>query len=274
MLLFGCLQRLLHIHPVICKLHVCATRVTVQTHTHTHTHTVPPILCPPPPLGAGPLWAHMLHFAARHPSPPPEWRGENTHPPRPQLLHPPVLFTQTNVVPPPVPPTHTHTPTNSVSVAEPKLKSFTALSCDCFGPPVHNEPGPPGAQWARGPRGQWRQIEGMRLNKPNYDMMTALTMVGPFQRSRAYSISPLQDRLSANKVIPSTVCIAEWNVRVCLYMYSHTHTQRETHTHTERDTHTHTQRHTHTWPGPKWKCIGPLTRLLCIMWLISHKYGL
>ena len=43
---------------------------------------------------------------------------------------------------------------------------------------------------------EWRQIEGMRLNKPNYDMMTALTMVGVFQRSRAYSISPFQDPLS------------------------------------------------------------------------------
>lgn len=54
----------------------------------------------------------------------------------------------------------------------------------------------------------------MRLNKPNYDMMTALTMVGLFQRSWVYSISPLQDLLSANKVIPLTVCIAEWNVCV------------------------------------------------------------
>lgn len=64
--------------------------------------------------------------------------------------------------------------------------------------------------------GEWRQIEGMRLNKPNYDMMTALTMVGVFQRSRAYSISPFQDPLSPNKVIPLTVCIAEWNVCVCV----------------------------------------------------------
>lgn len=70
--------------------------------------------------------------------------------------------------------------------------------------------------------GEWRQIEGMCLNKPNYDMMTALTMVGVFQRSLAYSISPFQDPLSPNKVIPLTVCIAEWNVcacdRVCLYL--------------------------------------------------------
>lgn len=74
----------------------------------------------------------------------------------------------------------------------------------------------------------------MRLNKPNYDMMTALTMVGVFQRSRAYSISPFQDPLSPNKVIPLTVCIAEWNV--CVYacmLCMRTHGQ------------------------PKWKCIGP-----------------
>lgn len=79
--------------------------------------------------------------------------------------------------------------------------------------------------------GEWRQIEGMRLNKPNYDMMTALTMVGVFQRSWAYSISPFQDPLSPNKVIPLTVCIAEWNVCVCVCV------------------------RTHGWP--KWKCIGP-----------------
>lgn len=48
----------------------------------------------------------------------------------------------------------------------------------------HNEPG------------RMEQIEGMRLNKPNYDTMTALTTVGLVQRSRAYSISPLQDPLS------------------------------------------------------------------------------
>lgn len=47
-------------------------------------------------------------------------------------------------------------------------------------------------------------------------MMTALTMVGLFQRSWVYSISPFQDLLSPNKVIPLTVCIAEWNVRVCV----------------------------------------------------------
>lgn len=81
---------------------------------------------------------------------------------------------------------------------------------------------------------EWRQIEGMRLNKPNYDMMTALTMVGVFQRSRAYSISPFQDPLSPNKVIPLIVCIAEWNVCVYACMLC---------------TRTHGQ--------PKWKCIGP-----------------
>lgn len=47
-------------------------------------------------------------------------------------------------------------------------------------------------------------------------MMTALTMVGVFQRSRAYSISHFQDPLSPNKVIPLTVCIAEWNV--CMHV--------------------------------------------------------
>lgn len=49
--------------------------------------------------------------------------------------------------------------------------------------------------------GEWQQIGGMRLNKPNYDMMTALTMAG-FQRSQTYSISPFQESLSQNKVIP------------------------------------------------------------------------
>lgn len=43
-------------------------------------------------------------------------------------------------------------------------------------------------------------------------MMSALTMVGIFQRSWAYSISPFQAPLSPNKVIPLTVYIAEWNV--------------------------------------------------------------
>lgn len=213
-------------------------KVRLQTPSSHTKHTAPSVLSShsvPPPLL--PLFSLSLLFpqSSLLPSsalapiqwvptyyiyiPHPEWHRKT------QVLHSLALFTQTK--------------SYSVSVTKPakSLWLFHVLSAHGSLLSPGHWPGP----WIQWARGEWRQIEGMRLNKPNYDMMTALTMVGVFQRSRAYSISPFQDPLSPNKVIPLTVCIAEWNACVCACMRAIVCTCMCV----------------RTQGRPKWKCIGP-----------------